>query len=259
MEARNILISLAIKYNGDWHKIYATLQDKKHIPELKEVEETVSSLGDDIKALTILDKEYPASMRESTRPPFVLFYKGDISLIQNENIATVYGRRNEYRDYEAVYNAVDNITTAAKEKNGVVLTSGSQGISTMTRKMAISKDVKNIVVLAGGFNEVYPSENKELFNEVVEKGGLVMTEYSPKTLPERDHFPERMRIMSWLGKKTVVVDASQMSGTAVGVQFALSYGKDILVVPGPSFDDSLNNRLLEQGATPFVRREQLFD
>ena len=259
MKARDILITLAIKYNGDWHKIYATLQDKKYVPEVKEAEEAVSSLGNDIKAITILDEEYPESMRNSLRPPFVLFYEGDISLIKNENIATIYGRRSEYRNYEAVYSAVDNITTAAKEKNGVVLTSGSQGISTMTIKMAISKDVKNIVVLAGGIDEAYPSENKELFNEVVEKGGLVITEYSPKTLPERDHFPERMRIMSWLGKKTVVVDASKMSGTAVGVQFALSYGKDILVVPGPSFDDSLNNRLLEDGAIPFVRREQLFN
>ena len=58
MEARNILITLAIKYNGDWHKIYATLQNKKLVPKTEEIEEAVSSLGDDIKALTILDKEY---------------------------------------------------------------------------------------------------------------------------------------------------------------------------------------------------------
>ena len=85
---RNFLIYFAIKYSGDFDKIYQAIINKELV-EQKDIEQIKRS---NISAVTILDLEYPNSLKTCYKPPFVLFYKGDISLLNSESIAVVGSR-----------------------------------------------------------------------------------------------------------------------------------------------------------------------
>ena len=84
-----ILVYLAIKYKGDWKKIIEAIESKEKV-DAAEVEKVVSKL--DSKWITLLSNEYPDYLKRIYAPPIVLFYKGDISLLKNDNVAIIGSR-----------------------------------------------------------------------------------------------------------------------------------------------------------------------
>ena len=258
MEKSKLLLAyLSLKFNGDWFKTYEAVKKKDEISEeeLRECEQKLEN----VNVLTILDAEYPECLREAVRPPFVLFYKGDISLLGNkEKNITFYGKREMDSDSTNVVRAIESITDECKDKDYVFVSGGSKGTLTRMINVSLEKGIKNIVVLAGSFDKPYPAENEKLFDKVVENGGLVITEYPFDVIPERDHFPERMRIMAGVSAKTVILSASKMSGAMVGVQMALRHNQDIYCVPTKLFDNEDGcNGLIVDGAIPLVLANQL--
>ena len=83
METRYLLIYLALIHQGDWNAIYDNIKSKV-LPSSEEIEKVVSGLDPDCKAVTILDPEYPESLKEGNfpHPPFVLFCRGESSLLK---------------------------------------------------------------------------------------------------------------------------------------------------------------------------------
>ena len=88
-----------------------------------------------------------------------------------------------------------------------------------------------IAVLANGLDTIYPSENKKLANKILEKNGLIISEYPIGTKPIKQNFPARNRIISGISKAVLVVEAKLKSGTMITVDFALEQGKDVFVIP----------------------------
>lgn len=97
---------------------------------------------------------------------------------------------------------------------------------------------------------MYPNENAKLFNEIIQNGGAIISEYIIGTKPLAQNFPRRNRIISGLSNGVVVVEAKEKSGTLITVDFALEQGRNIYVIPGNI--DSVNsygtNELIKQGA-----------
>ena len=91
MDGRKILLYLSLKYDGDWDKVFNAIIDKENVPleELSKVENRIKS-----NYLTIIDDNYPEYLKKTYKPPIVLYYYGDISLLDNKlsSIAVVGSR-----------------------------------------------------------------------------------------------------------------------------------------------------------------------
>ena len=90
---------------------------------------------------------------------------------------------------------------------------------------------KSIAIIGSGLDSIYPSENKKLSEIIIDKGGLILSEYIIGTKPEKKNFPERNRIISGIANGVVVVEAKEKSGSLITVDFALEQGRDVYAVP----------------------------
>ena len=203
------------------HLFYSTLHDSQQknqlIHDLKKY-----------KIITIVDEVYPTMLRTIRDAPLVLYALGDLRLLQTKPALAVIGTRKP--SYEAKAK-LDYITKPLLEENWLIVSGMAKGIDGYAHMLALEQAGKTIAVLGGGFEYIYPKEHIPLFKEIVEYG-LVISEYPPKIKPAKHHFPERNRIISGLAFGTLVIEATEKSGTMITVEQALDQGRDVFAVPG---------------------------
>lgn len=200
-----------------------------------------------IGIITILDEDYPKSLKNIYDTPVVLYYKGDKQLLNNNKLVAIVGCRDcsRYGEYVSTKFAYD------LSKEGICIISGmAKGIDSKAHLGALKQKGKTIAVLGSGLDRIYPSENIKLYNEIVKNGGLILSEYVIGTKANKLNFPARNRIISGLSNGVIVVEAKEKSGTLITVDFALEQGKDIFVVPGNINSENSfgTNELIKQGA-----------
>ena len=190
--------------------------------------------------------EYPDSLRRIYNPPQILYCIGDVELLKCFSIGIV-----GCRGSSSYGNKIAKIFSSKLSEKGVCIISGlAIGIDKVAHEGAIKNIGKTIAVLGSGIDVIYPKENEELYNKIIENGGLIISEFEPGTPPSKYTFPKRNRIISGLSSGIVVIEAKQKSGTMITVEYALEQGKNVYVIPGNI--DSLNsvgtNALIKQGA-----------
>ena len=200
----------------------------------------------EIIELKIDDERYPQKLKQIFSPPEILYCVGDISLLNEFSIAIVGCRRNSPYGEKITKIFADNLS-----KNGVTIISGlAKGIDSFAHESSHKNIGRTIAVLGNGLNIIYPRENEELFFNIIENGGLIISEFPPDTPPFKENFPKRNRIISGLSNGVLVIEAKRNSGTMITVNYALEQGKDVFVIPGNI--DSLNstgtNDLIKDGA-----------
>jgi len=133
---------------------------------------------------------------------------------------------------------------------GLTIISGlARGIDSIAHKGALSAKGRTIAVLGCGIDTIYPPENRELAR-TIEGSGAVITEFPLFTLPERQNFPRRNRIISGLSLGTLVVEAAERSGTLITTDYALEQGREVFAIPG-NISSPLSkgtHNLIKQGA-----------
>ena len=251
MEAKKVIIYLAIKHQGDWAKI---LDNIKNLTE----EDAINSeypLNLKCEAITILDKEYPESLKQIYRPPFVLFYYGDISLISNfDKCLGIVGTRNPSTHY------LEHLDRVVEElpKDMIIVSGLAKGVDGFSHQSAINHGLKTIAVLGTGIDICYPSENRELFNRI-KQNYLLISEYPPGTITSSDKFPVRNRIISGLSKVVFIPEGKIRSGTSTTATFATQQNRDVCCFPGPIGEESLCNLLIKQGAFLVENGQDIID
>lgn len=241
MTGNQILIYLAIIYKGDWDMIYEVL-DKRRPIDYKEGERIITSFSH--KAITIMDSEYPEELKKIFKPPFVLFYEGDISLLNNisKNIAIVGSRKAETIYLDALREIVHDL------KPGINVVSGlASGVDAMAHQAAIESGRKTIAVLGCGIDLCFPTENHKIYHEI-KKNHLLLSEFPHGTPPYAMNFPKRNRIVAGLSKTIFVPMATKKSGSMITVSCGLEQGKDILCLPSVDFNNSACNLCIKSGA-----------
>lgn len=199
----------------------------------------------DIKMVCIGDRDYPEKLMPYGHKPEVLFYKGRLP-DKDKPIVAMVGAR-----------ACSNYGRTMAKKiagdlayNNVQIISGmARGIDTYSQLGAVEAGGATFAVLGCGVDICYPTENIELYENIIKTGGII-SEYPPGDKPLAWHFPMRNRIISGLSDKVVVVEAKEKSGSLITVEWALEQGKDVMAVPG-RVDDKLSegcNRLIRSGA-----------
>lgn len=191
---------------------------------------------------------YPQTLFHLIDPPAILYAKGDISLLQNEDrIAVVGARKASLYSQKAMDAIIPDLVGA-----GFSIVSGlAKGADAMAHRTAIDCGGKTIAVTGSGFLHPYPKENWEL-NNIIEETQLVLTEFPPYMQPKRWNFPMRNRIISGLVKGVLVTEAQVKSGTLSTIEHALEHGKDIFAVPG-DIGSPLSegpHKLISEGAKP---------
>lgn len=206
--------------------------------------------------ITINSKEYPVELKNLEEPPYVLFYKGDLSIFNSKRIAIV-GARN----CTTYGSEVTKIITRELCKNEITVVSGvASGVDSIAHRVTIDEKAKNIGVLGCGIDIVYPKMNSKLYNDIASTG-LLISEFIPGTRPMPYNFPRRNRIISGLSEGIIVVEASVKSGSLITASFALDQGKDVIAVPGSVLNSSSLgcNKLIRDGAYIFTEIEDLYD
>lgn len=255
---RNILIYNAIIYDGDYDSVL-NASCRVDDPDPRLVEKVVGELK--CKVLTMVDPDYPLYLKKHTRAPLVLFYYGDISLINDEHINSnlgIVGTRSP-TDY-GLMNTKKIVYEVAKDC--VIVSGMADGIDGQAHRAAIEAGAKTVAVLGSGIDNPYPAVNLKLYSDIIESGGLVISEYPNMSPPTGIHFPIRNRLIAMFSKSLLVTEAyGTMSGTSITVTFALGMGKDVMCIPYPAEEiNSFCNHLLYEGAK-FVRdgRDVLID
>ncbi len=172
---------------------------------------------------------YPDSLGQFDDAPFVLTVKGHKSLLSKQGCAVI-GARN------ASINAVKYTCQLAAEigRSGYVITSSlARGIDSAAHTGGL--ETGTIAVLANGIDEVYPPENKDLFERIAAQG-LLVTEMAMGTKPTPRLFPQRNRIIASLSKAVLVIEAALRSGSLITAREVAERGIDVMALPGSPCD-----------------------
>lgn len=243
MGKREALISYACRHGGDWSSIASAMR----------TQEACTCRADE-PCITIYDSVYPDSLRKLRFPPWVLFYRGDLTLL-SQPCMTIVGSR---KMSEAGQHATLQIAEALRDR--FVLVSGlAAGVDAAVHVSALIQG-RTIGVIGSGLNTHYPAQNALLYDEM-EKKHLILSEYPRGVGIRKEHFPWRNRILAALGQAVIVTQARVRSGTMLTVNEAISLSKDIYCVPYPFNDESGQgcNLLISQGAMILYETEQLKD
>lgn len=222
--------------------ISSILNFSNHEWVIEEIEKTKSR---GINLVALGSEDYPELLTEIYDPPILLYVKGTI-LPSDKNAISLVGAR------KASANGLKAANRLASEliANNITLISGmARGIDTEIHTTAIKNGGRTIAVLGSGLEFIYPPENKDLYNEI-SKCGAVISEFPLLTPPEQYNFPRRNRIISGLSLGTVVVEASEKSGSLITARFALEQGREVFAVPGP-INENKNagtHHLIQDGA-----------
>src|SRR5258707_9545542 len=112
-----------------------------------------------------------------------------------------------------------------------VVSGGARGIDTSAHQGALSAKGRTIAVLGTGINQVFPPENKELYERIAANGALI-TQFPFNRPGDKQSFPIRNRIVAGMTLGTVVVEANLTSGALITANFANEYGRQVFAVPG---------------------------
>ena len=249
-QGRNVLAYLSVLYEGNWDKIFQAIQNK--IPlDSTEVEKVVKEIKTPF--ITILDELYPEKLKHIYKPPFVLFYHGDLDLWNRPSIAVVGSRTCSEYSKKHTGEIVGDLA-----KKLVVISGLARGIDTIAHQSAIASGGKTIAILGSGIDECYPKSNQELYERIC-KDHLVISEYPLHTLPKKEFFPHRNRLLAAFSDAVLVMEAKEKSGTMHTVRSALEFGKEIFCIPHPIEENDFTNRLIQEGAFLVESSKEIFN
>ncbi len=199
-----------------------------------------------IKWVTLWDEAYPQKLKEIADPPIVLFYIGDISVLKRGCVAVVGSRRATLYGRDVA----SRLGMRLSECGVVVVSGGAIGVDTAAHRGAVDAGGVTVVVMGCGLKGFYPRSNTSLFERIIDKGGLILSEFLPLCPASKYSFPRRNRIISGLSDVVVVVEAAERSGALITARLALEQGRDVYAVPGQinSIFSSGTNRLISEGA-----------
>ncbi|MDD4830965.1 MAG: DNA-processing protein DprA [Candidatus Pacebacteria bacterium] len=201
----------------------------------------------DIKTVALDSCNYPSRLRLIKNPPKLLYYAGE--MVAEENCLAIVGSRicSPYGKETAL-----EMAKKAAQSSLTVVSGLAAGIDSMAHQAAVQAKKRTIAVLGGGldFQSFYPKQNLRLAGQIIENGGVLISEYPPKTKPANYTFPQRNRIISGLSLGVLVIEARIKSGALITADYAKKQNKKIFAVPGPIQSSSSRgcNLLIKKGA-----------
>lgn len=211
----------------------------------------------DVGIVTPAMTEYPDSLRSIPEAPEILFYRGSLDCLIGKCVTVIGSRRASLHGIEATERLCRELS-----ENGVTVVSGfAVGVDQAAHRGCMSGGSPTAAVLASGIDVDYPADTMSLKEQIVERGGVLLSEYPPGMRSSRNVFQVRNRILSGLGKAVIVMEAGVKSGCMLTVDHALEQGRDVMAYPGiPGSEWSEGaHALLRDGATYFTSTQDVLD
>ena len=210
-----------------------------------------------INRLSPDEHQYLQILSHIAKKPKTLYFAGSLPDTRRPTVAIVGTRKPTSYGKEVT-------TTIASDlaRRGVIIISGlAYGVDALAHRAALEVNGTTLAVLANGLPEIYPVAHKQLAESIVEKGGVILSEYEPHAAAKSWTFLERNRIVSGLSDAVIITEAASRSGTLNTAMHALEQGKEVFVVPG-NITSPMSvgcNQLLKQGATPITSADDILE
>ncbi len=217
------------------------------IPSAAQAEAEIErTLAYGARLVAISEPLYPAYLRQIAAPPPLVTIRGGSRELFGRPTAAIVGSRNAS---VVGHKMAERIGRGLGEAGFVVVSGLARGIDGAAHRASL--DTGTVAVIAGGIDHVYPEEHGPLMEEIVSRGGAILTEMPFGWNPRAKDFPRRNRIVSGMSLGVVVVEAAARSGTLHTARYALDQGREVFAVPGSPMDPRAEgtNRLIRDGAT----------
>jgi DNA processing protein len=207
------------------------------------------------RIICMTDPAYPPLLREIPDPPPFLYVAG--TLDSSAHSLAVVGSRN------ATTYGLSTTRRLCSDLvgKGLAIVSGmARGIDTAAHEGALMGKGRTIAVLGSGLEQIYPAENRELFQKIIENGAVI-SEFALSALPEAHHFPQRNRVISGMSLGTLVVEATRKSGSLITARLAAEQNREVFAIPGSihSFKSAGTHILIKQGAKLVEHVQDILD
>ena len=213
----------------------------------------------DFKIEKIAREDYPSQLFEIPDIPQLLHIVG-APLDHDTFYLSVVGSRNNTRYGK---DACEKLISGLAGSPIVIVSGLALGIDSIAHRTAIATGLKTIAFPGSGLSEkvLYPASNLSLAKEILASGGSLISEYKPDFRATEWSFPRRNRLMAGLSHATLIIEATQKSGTLITARLALDYNREVFAVPGPINSPSSvgANELIRQGATPVFESKHILD
>ena len=210
---------------------------------------------DEIKELK--KEDWPENILEMSDAPKQLSYRGE-KPNWDSVFLTVVGSR-KYSQYGK--EVCQKLIAGLKGYDITIVSGLALGIDAIAHNSALENNLKTISIPGSGLEDkvLYPKSNLSLSKKILNSGGTLLSEYEPSQEAAPWTFPQRNRIMAGLSRATLVIEATERSGTLITARLALEYNREVCAVPTDifSFYGKGSNKLLNQGATPITCSEDL--
>lgn len=233
-----ILIYLAIKYLGDFHQVYDALKRREFVP-LSELEHIRMALAQKkLQALTIVDDDYPSSLKSINNPPLVIFYQGNRHLFQTPGLMFTGEFTNPM-----ITQFVDQAIQEMSQKY-TLISNNFKALDERIIQGFLQAGKNVIVVLANSLDDVTFNFDPQCYPNQL----LIVSEFPAGTHPTRQRIAQRNRLAIGLAEALVIASSYKKSGIMNLVSHALDQGKDVYCYPGLQTEEDGNNLLIQEGA-----------
>lgn len=200
--------------------------EERHIEDAQAEVDAWSALPD-VSVWTVLDHEYPSSLRTIfNRPPFI-FCRGTWNDEVDRGGLSVVGTRGAS---EAGLARARRMAAELAERGVTVISGLALGIDGAAHESALEHGGRTVAVLGSGLENIYPKEQRRLAEKIVGSGGALISQFVPTQSPSRRTFPMRNVVMSGLGLGTVVIEANERSGAKMQARLALEHGRALFLL-----------------------------
>lgn len=220
------LVATAGSARAAWATLYPAdlFGDPGPQRELAAAREAIADWSADLFTfVTFLEEDYPKRLRDVREMPPVIFALGELR--SAETAVSVVGSRSA--DHSAIAFA-DELAQRLVDQNITVLSGLAAGVDTAAHEAALRAGGRTVAVIGTGIRRQYPAQNRELHHRIAD-AGLVLSQFWPDSPPTRWSFPLRNTTMSAYGYATVVIDATERSGTRIQAREAILHGRPVIL------------------------------
>ena len=214
-------------------------------------EEEIKYINDNnISPLFYLDSNYPKRLLHCADSPIMLYYKGNANL-NAEKIISIVGTR-EATEYGK--KICEKLIADLAVYNVVIVSGLAYGIDIYAHKAALYNKLPTVCALAHGLDRIYPAIHQSTANKMLEGGGW-LSDFISKTIPDRENFPRRNRIVAGISDATIVIESKKKGGSLITAEIANSYNRDVFAFPG-RVDDLCSegcNNIIKQNTAALIQ------
>ncbi len=201
--------------------------------------------------------QFPPLLREIPDPPRQLYLRGKLPDTNKIFLTVVGSRKSTSYGRETCRQLIRGL----KDKPVCIVSGLALGIDALAHQTALEVGLSTLAVPGSGLqdNVIAPASNRRLAFEILNQGGGLLSELSPKQPAEKWTFPSRNRIMAGLAQLVLVIEAGERSGTLITARLAAEYNRDVGAVPGSIREPQSTgtNSLIAEGAYPIISQQYL--